>query len=62
MLDPRTYLWLSGAFMTGLSTGAVCASVCGAVLLPLVLGGRGSLGANVRTLVVFSLGRLAAYL
>jgi len=53
--------WLSGGFLAGLSTGAACVGICGSVLLPLILGHARSVAANVRIFLLFSLGRLIAY-
>ena len=57
-----TLSWLAGGFFQGVSSGAACAGMCGCMLLPLILGRRGTLGSNVFVLALFSLGRLAAYL
>jgi len=53
--------WLSGGFWTGLSAGAACVAVCGAVLMPVVLSQPASILRNMRVLAWFCLGRLCMY-
>ncbi|MCX7846529.1 MAG: sulfite exporter TauE/SafE family protein [bacterium] len=53
--------WVTGGFLTGVTTGVACVAVCGAVLVPVVLSRRETVVRNVLVLGWFSLGRLCTY-
>ena len=61
-MNYNIFSWLAGAFLAGLSTGAVCVGICGGILFPLIMNSRKSLVKNFFILLSFSLGRLIAYL
>jgi len=61
-MNHNLIIWLTSAFVTGLSVGAVCVGICGGVLFPLVFTQKKSLAKNLLILLNFSLGRLLAYI
>ena len=58
---PPYSAWLAGAFLVGLSQGVLCMAPCGALLAPLFLSNRQSIGTSVALFLRFSAGRFVAY-